>query len=111
MLVFKNDSGEFKTFALRFDDLESVLALLNIRNNRKKRNEFERVLKGNYESDINSVTYVIETDIYKQQRHLFNHLNKYNLNISLYEANYDAYGRVDTWQRINENDLQKEPCD
>jgi|GEM_PF-5445115 len=111
MLVFKNDTGEFKTYALRFDDLESVLALQNIRNNKKKRKRFEKKLRNDYESNVNPVTYAYETDIYIQQRHLFSYLNNYNLNISLYEANYDAYGHVDTWQRINENDLQKEPCD
>ncbi len=109
ILVF-NDNGTHKTYALRFDDEASVQTLLDIVNNEKLLDDFNKKLQKDYDSDYNSFTFTNETDIYKQQRHLFKHLEKYNLNISLYEANFDTNGKVNHWKKINKDTLQQEDC-
>ncbi|WP_460220648.1 hypothetical protein [Psychroserpens sp. MEBiC05023] len=100
-----------KTFAIRFDDAASVQKLLSIFENKRKKKEFERNLKNKYESDntgypLNQSTTTIE----KQQKHLYKLLSKYGLNMSLYQANYDDNGFINDWQKLNKDNLEKEPC-
>lgn len=99
ILIFKNDSGEYRTYALRFDDNTAINNLQNIYNNIRLRNKFLKRLKLKYTSDI-----------FKQQKHLFSLFNEFDLNISLYEADYDSNGLVNNWKKINKNNLNKEPC-
>lgn len=99
-----------KTFALRFDDSFSVNMLNDIANDKKKRAKFDRRLKDLYESDFNSQSFQLETDIYKQQNHLYALFQQFGLSMSLYEANYDSNGLVDNWEKINKDTLEKEPC-
>jgi len=110
ILVFENSAGDFRTYALRFDDAESVQTLQDIANDRKAKRDFNKKLKKDYESDYSYETYTDETDILKQQRHLFDFLDNFNLNISIYEANFGDDGRIDNWQKINKNTLEQEPC-
>ncbi|QMU64642.1 MAG: hypothetical protein GKR88_10305 [Flavobacteriaceae bacterium] len=108
LVVDNNDTD--KTYAIRFDDMQSIQILQDIISNKKKQQRFNKKLKNAYESDYSYQTYTDETDIFKQQRHLFKHLEKYNLNISLYEANFNDLGLVDHWQKINKETLEQEPC-
>lgn len=111
ILVFENSPGDFRTFALRFDNVASVQTLLGILNDAERRTQFQDDLKELYESDHNYQTALPETTISKQQGHLFKLLDKLNLSISLYEANFDNNNLVDNWQKINKDTLEKEPCD
>ncbi|BAO75847.1 hypothetical protein [Winogradskyella sp. PG-2] len=110
ILIFENSPGQHRTYALRFDDEATVNKLLNILNNSNRSMLFNKELKKAYESDHNYNTAQPETDIFKQQQHLFNLLEDYNLNISLYEANYDANNLIDNWAKINKDTLEQEPC-
>lgn len=111
IIVFENSPGDFKTYAIRMDDNQTAQILSNINSNKRSKRKFIRRLKDAYESDYSYQSYSDETDIFKQQRHLFKFLNKNNLNLSLYEANFDDNGRVDNWQKINKNTLESENCD
>jgi len=97
------------TFALRFDDLASVIKLKNIYDDSDQRDKFNKKLLRYYESDKNSLTGLMETDIYKQQRHLFALLQEYNVNLSLYQADYSE-GFIIGWRKINKENLAKENC-
>lgn len=100
-----------KTFALRFDDEASVQFLLDIYENVNLRSDFINDLHYAYDSDKGGPpTFQTTTTIFKQQRHIYNLFSKYNLNMSLYEANYDENNRIDNWQKINKETLQKDPC-
>jgi hypothetical protein len=113
ILVFENSPGDFRTFALRFDNVASAETLLDLLNNKNKKRDFEADLLEDYKSDHNYQTALPETTLAKQQKHLFKLLERYNLNISLYEANFDENNLVDSWQKIvvNGDVLSKEPCD
>jgi hypothetical protein len=108
-LVF-NNNGTDKTYALRFDDAISVQTLQDIANNKRKYSLFNKDLKKLYESDYSYQTYTDETDINKQQHHLFNFLEDHNLSISLYEANFNPIGTINNWKRINKTNLEQEDC-
>lgn len=110
MVVFENGAGNFKTFAIRFDDAASVQTLLDILNDPEDRIVFDEDLYYLYESDKNPQTYQNETTIGKQQRHLYNFLAANNLNMTLYEANLDNSGQVNNWEKISKDNLDKEPC-
>ena len=110
IVVFK-DGDQYKTFALRFDDIATAYNLINILNNPKDQRKFLKDLKKYYDSDNTGYpTYTSTTTLGKQQRHIFNLLDDNNLNMSLYEANFDNNGHIDSWQKINSNNLAKEPC-
>jgi hypothetical protein len=109
IIVF-NDNGLEGTFALSFDDTASVQALQDIANNRRDKKEFINDLEKDYRSDFDNNSGIENTSIAKQQEHLFNHLEEYNLNISLYEANLDDNNKVDHWKKINKNNLEQEDC-
>lgn len=111
IVVFKNINGNYKTFALRFDNVTSVQNLINILNNPVENLKFKKKLKLDYGNDNSGrPLYENTTTLDKQQRHIFNLLDNYNLNMSLYEANFDNDGFVNGWQKINKNTLDKEPC-
>ena len=100
-----------KTFALRFDDADSVQNLLDIYENKDKRKNFIKDLHDNYDSDNSgSPLHQSTTTIAKQQQHIFNLLADNNLNMSMYEANYNDNGFINDWQKINPETLQKENC-
>jgi hypothetical protein len=93
-----------KTFALKFDDEQSAMKLRDIYLDKDKRDKFIDKLNDDYSSDVSDIPpHLPETDIFMQQDHMFNLFNTYNLNMSLYEANYDSTGRVSSWSKI-END-------
>lgn len=100
-----------RTFALRFDDAASVQTLIDIYDNKEKKNEFEEKLKSDFRSDTSGPPlHESTTTVEKQQAHIYNLLSKYNLNMSMYEANYSANGFINDWQKINKETLEKEPC-
>ncbi len=109
IIVF-NDDGLEGTFAIRFDNEASVQALQNIANNEKDRKEFIKDLEKDYRSDFYNFNGTENTTIAKQQEHFFNHLEKYNLNISLYEGILDENNKVDHWKKINKDTLEQEDC-
>ena len=90
-----------QTFALQFDDTETVNKLIDIYKDIEKRTEFIDDLRDDYENDINIMTGET-TDIGKQRQHVFNHLENYNLNVSLYEANYNG-DYIQNWEKLNVN--------
>jgi hypothetical protein len=113
IVMFNNNENpnDPKAFALRFDNIASVQRLQNILNNPKQNRDFKKKLKSDYDDDNSGPPlYQSTTTIAKQQEHLFNLLDKNNLNISLYEANFDNNGFVNDWQKINKDSLAKEPC-
>lgn len=94
-----------RTFALRFDDLESTLKLRDIYLDEKKKDKFIKTLHSNYKSDVSDIPpHLPDTDIFKQQEHMFNLFKAYSLNMSLYEANYDSNGRITTWEKVENED-------
>jgi len=109
-IVVFNDIGYEGVFAIRFDNEESVQALQNIANNKKKRRDFIRDLKDAYKSDFDNNNGIENTSIAKQQEHMFKHLAKYNLNISLYEGILDDNNKVDNCKKINKDTLEQEDC-
>lgn len=98
-----------RTFALRFDNPLSAEKLKNIYSNIDNRNKFIKKLNNAYGQDQKPQLGKY-TDISKQQHRLFDFLKTANLGISLYEANYDSNGYVEGWQKINKENLTKEPC-
>ncbi|WP_452219200.1 hypothetical protein [Lacinutrix undariae] len=97
------------TFALRFDDIASVTKLKNIYEDPEQKKKFNKRLLKLYKKDKNSLTGLGETDIYKQQRHLFAFLQEYNVNLSLYQADQSG-GFITGWRKINKETLAKENC-
>ena len=113
IVMFNNNENpnDPKAFALRFDNASEAQNLRAILNNPNDREDFEETLENDYNSDDSGPpSYNPETTLGKQQRHLFNLLEKYNLSMSLYEANFDANGFINGWQKINKESLAKEPC-
>ena len=84
---------------------------MGIYEDKNKRKDFTDDLNDAYESDNSGFPlYQSTTYIGKQQEHLYNLFSKFNLNLSLYEANYDSNGFINDWQKINKETLEKEPC-
>ena len=104
--------AEGRTFALRFDDADSVQKLLDIYENQTKRDLFYKKLENDYLNDTTGPPlYTTATTVEKQQEHIYNLLSEYNINMSLYEANYDTNGFISDWQKINKEDTNiKELC-
>jgi len=99
------------TFAIRFDDAASVQTLRDIYEDKDKKEDFKDDLEDAFKSDKSGPPlYQSTTTVAKQQRHIYKLLGKYNLNMSLYQANYDANGFISDWQKINKETLEKEPC-
>ncbi len=110
-LVTKSSSNNDRTFALRFDDLISIQKFMDVFNNIKKREKFIRTLQNKYKSDVGDPPlYESTTTRSKQQKHIYDLLANYDINMSMYEANYDASGYVNDWQKINKTTLNKENC-
>jgi hypothetical protein len=99
------------TFAIRFDDAASAQALLNIYEDTTKRTRFLNRLQKDYDSDNTGYPlYQSTTTVAKQQQHLYDLLSEFNLNMSVFEANYNLNGSVSNWQKINKETLEKDPC-
>ena len=97
-----------RTFALRFEDNDSMSTIIDISSNKRSRKNFIKRLLKNYAKDINLTTGE-NTNISKQQRRLFDLLDELNLNLSFYEATYED-GFINNWEEINTETLAKEPC-
>ena len=100
-----------RTFAVTFDNEASIQVLMDIFEDKTKRAKFKKRLDRSYNSDHSGFPLnELQTTIEKQQKHLYNLFSKFNLKLSLYEANYDSNGLIDNWQKINKDTLEKEPC-
>jgi hypothetical protein len=99
-----------RIYALKFDNPSTIQALIDILNDKKRRKDFERDLLDSYNNDVNSMTFQNETTIFKQQEHLFEHLENYNLNMSIYEGIYDDNNEVSEWKKINKDNLEQQDC-
>ena len=97
--------AENRTFALRFDDEQSALKLRDIYLNKDIQKEFIKELHDDYDDDnTGHPLYQSTTDIFKQIDHLYNLFEAYEINMSLYEANYDSNNRITTWDKIENDD-------
>jgi len=97
-----------RTFALTFDDWESILELRRIYNNSEERNNFSSRLLNKYQKDV-KIQQGLNTSLLKQQRRLYDFLSSKNINLTFYEAKYEN-GFISGWEKINKTTLNKEPC-
>ena len=97
-----------RTFALTFDDWESILELRRIYNNSEERESFIVDLRNEYYDDVR-LTQGLDTSILKQQKRLFQFLSDYNINATFFEASY-TNGFITQWSKINKNTQALEPC-
>ncbi len=111
MVVYR-ENNTFGFFAIRFDDIQSIQVLLHVRNNKRKQREFKRRIKNAYQNDWNYSTYTDETTISKQQAHLYEVLEDYGLNMTIFEVNFNAEDwNIDSWDKVDKNDTTiKIPC-
>lgn len=99
-----------ETYAIQFDDVDSAQTLLEIYQNVKEHDQFAKKLSNLYQP-YNSSTFSNDLLSPKEQkRAMFRLLEEYNINISLYQANYDNTGKIDSWQEIDKTTIEKKPC-
>jgi len=96
-----------QTYAIRFDDIQSIQKLKDIYNDKDKRKDFKDKLLDDYEKDNNYMTGATSS-ISQQQNRLLTFLTNYNLNISIYQAT-ESNDIIDGWEKFKE-DGTKEPC-
>jgi hypothetical protein len=98
-----------QTYALKFDDMQSILNLQNIVSDSDIATNFINELIEKYEEDVN-IEQGQTTSINKQQRKLYDYLASKNINTTFLEATYDNNGFINGWEKINKQTLAKEPC-
>jgi len=95
-------------YAIKFDNQEAVTELTNIFTNSKKRRRFMRRLATKYEKLADEPgEFASQGELIEE---MFEVLDDFNLDISLYEATTDVQGFVTGWSKVNKETLAREEC-
>lgn len=107
LVVYNSNSYTTETFALRFDDSQSIQNLIAIESNKRKGDNFISDLNKKYEKSQKQYGGT-KPPIIDQIGDIYDFLAKNNLNMTIYKAKYSGE-LIDEWEKIN-TDLTKEPC-
>jgi len=98
-----------RTFAVKFNDFQSIAILQEIAANKRQATRFVRRVIREYDRDVNPLL-AQRTSVPEQQRRLYDYLESINVNVTFFEATYDDNNFIDEWEKVNRESLAKEPC-
>jgi len=95
-------------FAIKFDNQEAVTALTDIVANPKENRRFQKSITRKYQKLADQPgEFASEGELIQA---MFEVLDRFDLDISLYEATTDAQNFVTGWSKVNKESLAREEC-